>query len=315
MNQKTKILVVGLGGVGGFYGGLLANKYENNEEVEVSFIARGEHLKKITKNGLKVIFDQNEIVGKPYIATDDFSKVGKVDYLIMATKGYDLKPTFEQMKACVGENTVILPLLNGVEAYEDLNSFFDYATVWQGCTYMISRLKEPGVIDNPSGRQKIYFGKEHDLTEQMMAFEKLLVEAGINAIATSDIDKEIWEKYILVSASATATAYYNCSMKDTATLHPQETKELLEEASAIARARNINIDKDIVSVIFDRLKVMAEGATTSMHSDFLAGKESTELSIMTEYMVRQGEKLGIATPMYSKMLASLKNRIGSNYSA
>ena len=91
--MKTKILIVGIGGVGGYYGGLLARKYENHPEIEISFVARGAHLEAIQQNGLKVIAENETFVARPAIATNNVSETGIADYIILATKSYDLAAT------------------------------------------------------------------------------------------------------------------------------------------------------------------------------------------------------------------------------
>src|ERR1035437_10130386 len=113
--MKTKIVIVGLGGVGGYYGGLLARHYADNPNMEIYFVARGEHLKKVQQNGLKVITETGTFIVSPTLATDTVSEIGIADYVILTTKSYDLEATVKQINPCVGANTVILPLLNGAD--------------------------------------------------------------------------------------------------------------------------------------------------------------------------------------------------------
>lgn len=313
MKTKKRITIVGLGGVGGFYGGLLANKYQDSQDIEVCFVARGKHLDAVKEKGLTVLSKDSEVVGHPALATSSWSDIKHTDYIIIATKGYDLSQTIADMKGCVGEHTVIIPLLNGVEAYEQLRDAFGEARVWQGCTYMVSRLKEAGVIDNPSGRQRILFGRDGMVTAEMKDFEAILTEAGINAEATSEISREVWEKYILVSTSAMATAYYNSTFGGVMEHHPAEMTQLLEEASAIGKKKGVALSADIVSVITERLKAIPYESTTSMHSDFTALKPQNELGIMGGYMVRQGILLGVETPMYKQMCNHLVVYSGDKY--
>lgn len=313
MQNKKRITIVGLGGVGGFYGGLLANKYQDSKEVEVCFVARGKHLEAIKQNGLKVLSKDQEVVGRPAIATSDWKDIQDSDYIILATKGYDLSQTIEDMKAVVTEKTVIIPLLNGVEAYEQLRDAFGVSRVWQGCTYMVSRLKDAGVIDNPSGRQRILFGLDGEVTPEMKDFETILKEAGVHAEATDQISKEVWEKYILVSSSAMATAYFDSSFGGVMEHHPEEMKQLITEASSIGKKKGVALSEDVVEVIMERLKAIPYESTTSMHSDFKALKEHNELGIMGGYMVKKGIVLGVETPMYKKMCTYLVARSGDRY--
>lgn len=314
MQNKKRITIVGLGGVGGFYGGLLASKYQDSTEVEICFVARGKHLEAIKQNGLKVLSKDSEVLGHPAVATSEWKDVQNSDYIILATKGYDLAQTIQDMKAVVADKTVIIPLLNGVEAYEQLREAFGVSKVWQGCTYMVSRLKEPGVIDNPSGRQRILFGLDGEVTEEMKEFEVILKEAGVHAEATNQISKEVWEKYILVSSSAMATAYFDSSFGGVMAEHPEEMKQLITEASTIGKKKGVALTEDVVEVIIERLKAIPYDSTTSMHSDFKAFKEHNELGIMGGYMVKKGIVLGVETPMYKKMCTYLVAHSGDKYS-
>lgn len=313
MQNKKRITIVGLGGVGGFYGGLLANKYQDSNEVEICFVARGKHLEAIKQSGLKVLSKDHEVVGHPAIATSDWKDIQDSDYIILATKGYDLSQTIQDMKAVVAEKTVIIPLLNGVEAYEQLRDVFGVSRVWQGCTYMVSRLKEPGVIDNPSGRQRILFGTDGEVSSEMKDFETILKEASVHAEATNEISKEVWEKYILVSSSAMATAYFDSSFGGVMEHHPEEMKQLITEACSIGKKKGVALSEDVVEVIMERLKAIPYESTTSMHSDFKAMKEHNELGIMGGYMVKQGIVLGVETPMYKKMCTYLIVHSGDKY--
>ncbi|MDM1043938.1 2-dehydropantoate 2-reductase [Myroides sp. 1354] len=307
--SKVNIGIIGLGGVGGFYGGLLAHHFESEEQVDIHFVARGEHGKQIKKHGLTVLSKDSVIVGKPTRVVERVQDLGKMDFILLCTKEYDLDEVIVDLKAIVAKNTVILPLLNGVEAFEKLDRELE-AEVWQGCTYMVSRLKEPGVIDNPSGRQKIVFGRTEKVTSLMRQVNHLLQAAGINSFCTQDIAKEVWEKYILVSSSAVATTFYNCSfgvvMRDhTATIHT-----LVTEASAVAIAKGVQLTKDAVEVIMERLAAIPFDSTTSMHSDFSSNKAQTELEVMAGYLIREGERLQTDVQTYQKMYAVLKDKQG-----
>lgn len=118
-----------------------------NQDIEVYFVARGAHLKKIQEQGLKVITETGSFVAHPTLATDNVS-IGTVDYLIMCTKSYDLNETVKQMKPCIGSETVILPLLNGADISERIRALLPSTEVWQGCVYIVGRLNEPGVVES-----------------------------------------------------------------------------------------------------------------------------------------------------------------------
>lgn len=311
--NTIKILIVGLGGVGGFYGGLLAKQFEESDAVQICFLARGAHLKAIQEKGLSVYNKEEHFVAKPFIASSNTSEIGVVDYIFLCTKDYDLENTLQQIQPCIGAETVLIPLLNGVKAFEEIEKAFPTHEVWKGCTYIVSRLVAPGIIENKSGRQRIVFGLDSGLTTRMLEFEKLLKASGIRATATAVITTEIWEKYILVSTSATATTYFNVTIGQVMNEHATAIQLLLEEAVSLARAKGVVLESTIVNTITDRLKAIPGDSTTSMHSDYLAGKDSTELNIMTGYFVKEASLYGLTLPTYTLMLQSLQDRKGAAY--
>ncbi|MGG5575866.1 ketopantoate reductase family protein [Myroides sp. C15-4] len=301
--------IIGLGGVGGFYGGLLAHHFEGDAQVAIHFVARGAHGAKIKGTGLTVQSKGTTVVGKPTQVVERIQDLGEMDVILLCTKEYDLDEVIIDLKAIVSKNTIILPLLNGVEAFEKLDQQLE-AEVWQGCTYMVSRLKEPGVIDNPSGRQKIVFGRTEGVTDRMLQVDTLLKVAGIQSICTQEIAREVWEKYILVSSSAVATAYYNCSFGVVMRDHPTAIHALVSEAASIAKAKDIAVGADVVEVVMQRLQAIPFDSTTSMHSDFISNKEKTELEVMAGYLIREGVRLQTDVQTYQKMYAVLKDKQG-----
>ncbi len=308
--SKVNIGVIGLGGVGGFYGGLLAYHFEDEEQVDIHFVARGAHGEQIKRHGLTVQSKDRVIVAKPARVVENVQDLGEMNFILLCTKEYDLDKVIVDLKEIVSKNTVILPLLNGVEAFEKLDRELE-AEVWQGCTYMVSRLKEPGVIDNPSGRQKIVFGRTERITPLMLQVNHLLHAAGITSFCTQDIAKEVWEKYILVSSSAVATTFYNCSFGVVMRDHTATIRTLVTEASAVAQAKGVHLTEDIVEVIMERLAAIPFDSTTSMHSDFTSNKVQTELEVMAGYLIREGKRLQTEVQTYQKMYAMLKDKQGN----
>jgi len=308
--MKTKIVIVGLGGVGGYYGGLLAKRYADDSSVEVYFVARGAHLKKVQENGLKVITETGLFVAKPTLATDNVSEIGIADYVILTTKSYDLDATVLQIKPCVGANTVILPLLNGIDNSTRIRALLPGIEVWNGCAYIVARLNEPGVVESSGNLHRFNFGYENKTSERLIAFEKLLKDAGIDATFYEKILPIIWTKFFFISATASLTSYFNVSF---GALLTDETRKstlinLLEELFLVANAEGAEIDRSVITKVIHQLEKLPFETTASMHSDFIAGK-NTEVDTLTGIVVKLGEKHGIATPVYEKVYKELSSRM------
>ncbi|MEZ4953711.1 MAG: 2-dehydropantoate 2-reductase [Saprospiraceae bacterium] len=304
-----KIAIIGIGGVGGYFGGQLAAHYQNNKDVEIYFIARGEHLKEIKKNGLKIIHGDNQWVTHPTLATDRPSEMGIMDIVIFSVKTFDLEASVLQMQPCIGENTVLIPLLNGVNSRERIQAILSDATIWDGLVYIIARLTKAGEVENMGNIQKLYFGYDGAANNKMQAFEEILKAANIDATLSTNMSTIIWEKFIFISSIATLTSFLNNSIGEI--MVDDNKKQLLgnliDEIKSIAFAKNISINPAIKESVFIRLQSLPFEATSSMHSDFKNKKSKTELVALTGFVVEQGRNLNIETPTYNRMFNELNN--------
>ena len=308
---KTKIAILGIGAVGGYFGGLLAEKYLHSENVEIIFIARERSAKIIKEKGLKIITPQNEKIVFPHLVSNDPKEIGKIDYLICCVKSYDLAESILQLKECIHPNTIILPLLNGVDAKSIIHSILPDAIVWDGCVYIISRLTEPGVITEGGKIHSLYFGSnEHPAA--LNDFLNLLKNAGIDVHLSDNIEETIWEKFVFISVVASITSYLNKAIGPV--LENQEhkalTHRLLNELIAVATAAKIVLPKTIFEKTMATMERMPYETTSSMHSDFLKGGK-TEYRSLTEYVVKLGAAVNVKTPEYERIVSALKNKTTS----
>lgn len=308
--KKIKIVVAGIGGVGGYFGGKLARCFQHSDEVEVHFIARGEHLKEIKNNGLRVIEQKGEFVVVPRSVTDNAADVGVADYIIVCTKSYDLENMLQQLQPCIGSDTVILPLLNGVDSCERIKALLPHNPVLEGCVYIVSRIAQPGVVENTGNIQKLYFGADDVENSRQELLEQMLTEAGIEATRSPDILQVLWEKYIFISPTATATSFFNSSIGALVADEEQlkTTTALIEEVKQLSKAKRIVIPGDITERTINKLRSFPFDATSSMHRDFREGKHANELESLTGFVVRMSEAHNIATPVYRQMYEQLKTR-------
>jgi 2-dehydropantoate 2-reductase len=311
--MKTNIIIAGIGGVGGYFGGLLAKHFYDNENVAIKFVARGEHLKEIQQNGLKVIKGHTEFIARPALATDNPSEIGVADFIIIATKGYDLEAVIQQLRPCINQDTIILPLLNGVDSKDRIKSLLPNNLVLDGCVYIVSRLKQAGVIENIGNIQTLYFGLDNYTDERLILLENLFKEASIEAFLSNSISKIIWEKFIFISPTATATSYFNKSIGEV--LADKEklsiVGSLIEEVEQVANAKGVIVSEDITEKTWNKLKAMPFEATTSLHNDFKNNKALNELESLTGYVINEGRKYQIETPTYITAYTELQKKSGT----
>lgn len=310
MTSKSKIAILGIGGVGGYIGGKLAARYANSNDVEIIFIARGENEKAITSNGLKLITPQGEQVVHPSLVTSRPEEVGFLDLVICTVKSYDLETSIASLHPCINDNTVFLHLLNGVDAAERIRNIFPHTEIWEGCMYIVSRLIAPGVVQESGNINRLYFGSDVAAKEELKKVETMLTSAGISARLSDNILQTLWEKFLFISPLATLTSYLSLPIGQIISnkQHEQLLLDLLTEVKTIADAKKILLPEHILKTTFDKMKSLLPETTSSMYNDFQKGNK-TELDSLTGYVVRLGNELNIATPCYEKMFAGLKGRL------
>ena len=297
------VAILGLGGVGGYLGGKLALA---KKDEKIVFISRGEQLKKIQQDGLKLIDEDKEYIAKPDIVTDDPKKLGVFDLVLVCVKSYDLKDALMLIKENVSTNTVLLPLLNGVEHDKEIKTFFPSAKVLNGCIYILSNIKDIGVVKKYGGVFNLIYGSsEYDL-EQFKWIKELFDRASLRNKLTPDIELETWKKYLLIAAYASMTSYYQKPLGYIAQEKIDELEKVLYEIKSVANKKGIDIDNQMIKKILERIPTLPYESKTSMQLDYEKGKK-TEVEALCGYIVKEAEKLGIDTPLMKMYYKSLKN--------
>ena len=306
--MKTRIGILGMGGVGGYFGGLLAKEFYQSDSVEIVFIARGETQKEIANNGLKIITDTDESIVFPFLVSNDPQFIGKLDFLICATKTYDIEESLVSIRKCITKNTVILPLYNGVDAPERISTLFPDNEVLQGCVYIVSMIVSPGIIKKIGTYEKLFFGSTMASIATLNKLPAIFKSAGIESYLVDNIEETVWEKFIFISALASATSYLNQNIGEI--LANQTSRalyvSLLNEITMLAAVKGLNLPEDSVMQSILKLEKSPHSATSSMHRDFLAGNK-TELDSLTGFVVTESLKYEIETPTYQMVFDKLSN--------
>jgi len=298
-----KFAIFAAGGVGGYFGGRLAQAGH-----DVTFIARGEHLDAIQEAGLKVDSIDGDFVIHPAKVTDDPDSIGAVDVLLVAVKAWQMEEAIEQMKFLVGTSTVIIPLLNGVEAPEQLSATFGSAAVLGGLCRISSFVARPGHIKHVGMKPYIAFGElDNAKSERVNALQKLFAEIpDIVADVPADIHVAMWEKFIFICAMSGVGAVTRQPVGIYRDI--PETRAMLyaalKEALAVGRKRGVSLAKKIADVILDKIDDLPAEMLASMQKDVMAGRPS-ELEAQNGAIVRMGRELGVRTPTHNIIYASL----------
>lgn len=307
--MKTKIAIVGTGGVGGFLGGLLARRYRDDPEVDIYFISRGQALENIRSRGLIVESQQGNFTARPKAATDSAAEIGEMDYILLCTKAYDIEGAVGQIRPAIGPRTVILPFLNGVDSAEKIKRMLPGHAVWDGCVYVVAFIVEPGRIAEHTNGYRYLFGSAQGPDERLEELERIFTGAEVRARLVPDITRRVWDKFAFISTVATATSYTDepyGGVLGNPDYRAQFTA-LLDEFQAVAKAKGIVLSDGIAAQVVNQMERIPTDTTTSMQRDFRAHR-STELESLTGYIVREGKRLDVPTPTYDRMYAGLLQR-------
>ena len=292
--MTMKIAVMGSGGVGGFYGGRLANA-----GYDVSFIARGPHLAAMREHGLLIENEPQGNILVPHVTvTDDPSTIGVVDVVLIAVKLWDTEDAAKAIAPLVGPQTAVLSLQNGVIKDDILRQAFGDAAVMGGVTYLATNISRPGVITQTGTMQRLLLG-EYDGRRSPRAAQLLeaLLRAGVQADISDDIRRTLWEKYVfLVGLSGTTT-----TMRSTIgpiRENPQTRAflaDVMQETVAVGRAHGVKLPEDYAAQRLAFVDTLPAGMTSSMHHDLEAGNR-LEVAWLSGGVVQLGTPVRVPTP-------------------
>ena len=296
-----RIVVVGAGGVGGYFGGKLARAGD-----DVILVARGAHLAALRDRGLTV---RSAIEGQwqaPVTAVERVDGLVPVDAAIVAVKSFDTESAVASIRPAIGPDTPVLTLQNGVDNEDKIDAILGPGHALGGVAYIFATIAEPGVIEHRFlGRVTLgeLDGSMSARGERLRAaFEK----AGVPVELSTEIKRKLWEKYMMINAQAGMTALTRSPIGVVRSLPPtwRMYRALLEETAALAHAENVHLPADIV----DTLAAMAQGmpaeTVSSMYHDLLAGKR-IEIEALHGHAARLGERHGVPTPATSAVYAAL----------
>ena len=295
-----RIAVMGTGGVGGCLGALLARAGNN-----VSLIARGEHLRAIQTNGLRLKQDDSEFtVNVP--ATRNPAEIGPVDLVLYTVKTYHNAQAIPSIRPLLGPGTAVLTLQNGVECHLQLAAELGPGHAMPGAYWTASSIESPGVIASVGPAPRLSFGEEAGSTSRRAeAVRDSIAAAGIEVELSPEPMQVIWSKFIALCSVAGITSAARTRIR--AFLQYPEGLELftaaMREADEVGRAKGINLPEGLVESSVDFIRGFPD-FQNSMHADFESGRP-TELDALNGAVVRAGKETGIPTPINEFIYAVL----------
>ena len=302
--------VIGVGAVGGYFGGKLCQITSSDSNIGVYFVARGPHLQEIRKNGLLLTTaEEGDLTCKPTLATDRLDELPALDLCLLCVKSYDLVRVLTEVRGAISRETLIVPLLNGVDIYERIRAVVAEGYVFPSCVYIGAYVEKPGRVVQKGGSCKILFGKDPQYRD-IIPHEvfRLFERTNIWYQWVEDPYPEIWEKFIFIAAFGLVTACFRKSMGQV-----MESAELsnyvlsmMKEIVALARQEGIALRESIVEDSFNKGGHFPYETRTSLQRDFERADKLDERDLFGGTILRLARSSGIKVPVISLIYEKLE---------
>ncbi|SRR5579884_31081 len=298
-----RIAVIGAGGTGGYFGGVLARAGN-----DVSLLARGAHLETLRSRGLTVKSGLAGDFTLPVQATDNPHEIGPVDLVMFCVKGYDTDAAAELIQPLMASETVVLPLQNGIDAAERLTPFVGKDHVLGGVAFITASITEPGTIRQTGGAGKILLGEmEGGGSLRTRRILQTLQSAGIPAQVHDNIQIAIWEKFVFICGFGGVTALTRLPIGPVLASPEgcELTKGVMKEAALVAQASGVPLTDDAVKRCFALAQSFEPWARGSLYHDLAAGRRM-ELDVLNGTVVRLAGLYGVSVPFNFVVYAALQ---------
>ncbi len=296
------VTVMGTGGLGGYYGGLLAHAGHR-----VTFIARGAHLEALRRQGgIRLNTVHGKIFGRGD-ATDQPSGEPSPDLVLFTVKSYDTEVVAQMLRLAVGSQTTILSLQNGVDNEEILARIFGADRILGGLVYILSVIEAPGVVTQTGGPRMVTFGEWNGgVSERVTRLEGLFKEARWLATISVDIAREKWVKFAFICALGGMTALTQLPIGEIRSSPPtwEMFHQIVEEVVSVGRARGVRLGPEVVEAHLALAMRLEADGTSSLHYDLTHGKR-LEIEALHGTVVRYGREAGVPTPACAAVYAAL----------
>ncbi|MCX6134713.1 MAG: 2-dehydropantoate 2-reductase [Ignavibacteriales bacterium] len=297
-----RFVILGTGGIGGYFGARLALAGE-----DVWFIARGSHLDAMKRRGLQITSTVGTFTVPPGKMTDEVHSIGAADVVLFCVKSYDTESAARQLSPILRDDSLIIPLQNGIDNEEKIRKTITRGDVYGGVAYISSRISAPGEITEVGGFQRIVFGpQERKANAHAQAVHETMLRAGIKSQLQDDITKELWRKLIFIASMGSLTALSRLTHGEI--LDNQRTVGLMfdamREVQSVAWKLGVDVEPVDEARVLEGLKRFSDDTRSSMYFDLVAGKPM-EIEALNGTIVRLGEQLGVPTPIHRVIYSTL----------
>lgn len=309
MNKKH-IVVIGLGGVGGYFGFKINQTNETLQQHTISFIARGETYKKVKEEGLTLLSPEHpNKQTRPDDVYENISDIVNPDLVLICVKEYDLERVCNQLKDVITHETILLPMMNGVDIYDRIRKIIPENVILPSCLYVASHIKEKGIVEHKGKAGKLIIGKDpQHLSASIDWVVNIMKESQIDFDFKDNSLIDIWTKFIFVASFGLVTAKHNSSIGTVCSDPSQrsEAAEIMKEIQLIATQKEIHLGENIIDKTFEKASTFPPETPTSLQLDINSGKDNSELELFAGAIIRYGAELGIQVPCTQKIYDELK---------
>ena len=306
-NMIQNIGIIGVGGVGGYFGGKLCRSRENRQKV--FFLARGPHLDALRKDGLTVkTVSEGTFTCRPALATDGLAELPELDFCLVTVKGFDLEGVTRHLAERVSDTTVILPLLNGIDIDARIRTLLPETTILPGCAYISARIEAPGIVTQTGGPCKIILGDDPRRPKTPKdEIQRLFDAAGINYEWVKDPLVKIWEKFLFIAPFSLVTACFDKTIGEVITSSELggTVQAIMEEIVRLADAMGISLPEGAVGTAFEKARNFPPDTRTSFQGDFAKPDKNDEREIFGGSILRLCEEKRIDCPATREILLRL----------
>jgi 2-dehydropantoate 2-reductase len=314
-----EICIYGVGGVGGYFGGKIAQILKNHPEFnhKLYFIAGGSHLKCIQKNGLLLKLDGNKsCVCVPDLATDNVDYIPNIDLLFVCVKSYDLDDAIKAVLSKIHSSTIIIPLLNGITIYERIRKITSRGIILPACVYVGTHIESPGVIVQKGGEGKIMIGPDNENPD--ISYDQVLTLLNMLEIKFewhNNPEIPIWTKYLFIASYGLVCAgtektigqvYEDNQLKN-------DVSSIMKEILLIANKENIELPEDILNSSLKKAQQFPFETKTSFQRDIEIKGKRNENDIFGQAIIELGKKHGVSTTITKKYNSMILNRLNSSF--
>ena len=298
-----RIAIMGAGGIGGYYGGRLAQAGH-----DVAFITRGEHLRAIQAKGLSLAGPAGDAHIANAQATDDPGKLAPVDVVLFCVKLFDTEDAARAIVPLLSNGGVCISLQNGVDGQQRIGAVVGDDRVMGGVAYVSATIESPGLIRYNSKAASIKFGEtDGRMSERATRFRDACVAAGFGAEVVADIRAALWHKFVGLTVNAALTSLVR---QPAGAIYPDPDLMALArtgfgEGAAVAKAMGVKLPDDIVEWQAKNHLGFPPQMYASMYHDLARGKR-LELESLSGLIVHKGKELGVPTPFHAMAYACLK---------